>query len=258
MTKSSTATLQDVKDHAAVLLQSVIEQAADHAVSGADRARGAAGQAKGRFRRSSNAADEVAPTVRDVALQAAAAAIELWQVGRERAGTIADAAEQVVAEPAGQVEKRARDAASTVAQHASEVSDKAAARAKDVSQTVAQRADEVSDKAAVRAKDVSQSVAKHAGDVAEKAKSSSKTIAGHADDVTSRAVDVTKSAAGATVSTTKDTGATIFWTVVASGIVFYALLDEQRRSQLLSMANGAVSQIREIIRDLQGYDDEFA
>jgi len=188
------------------------------------------------LRRAPKAAEGVVPSVRDVALQAAAAAIELWQAGRERAGDFAEAAEQALSEPAGQVEQKARGAA----------------------MQVTKRADEVTDRATERAREVSQSIAQQAGQVAEKAKTGSKSIADHADDMTSRAKDATKAAAGATVSTSKDTAATLIWMTAAAGIVFYALLDQQRREQVLRAANSIATQIREVVRDIQGYDEEFA
>jgi hypothetical protein len=235
MSKPSTETLQEVKDQAVTLAQAIIEQAADHAVYGADRAREAAGGAKGRLRRAPKTAEGLAPTVRDVALQAAAAAIELWQAGKERAGDLAESAEQVITESAGPVEQKARGAAAQVVH----------------------RADEATDRATERAREVGQSVAQQAGNVAEKAKTGGKSIAEHADAVTSRAKDATKSAADATVSTSKDTAATLFWMTAAAGIVFYALLDQKRREQVLRAANSIATQVREVVRDIQGYDEDF-
>jgi hypothetical protein len=40
-------------------------------------------------------------------------------------------------------------------------------------------------------------------------------------------------------------------------LALYALLDAERRDRVLRLANEASIQVQELVRDLQGYDDEF-
>jgi hypothetical protein len=49
----------------------------------------------------------------------------------------------------------------------------------------------------------------------------------------------------------------LFWGGAGIGLALYALLDAERREKVLRLANDASVQIQELVRDLQGYDDEF-
>jgi hypothetical protein len=49
----------------------------------------------------------------------------------------------------------------------------------------------------------------------------------------------------------------LFWGGAGLGLALYALLDAERREKVLRMANEASVQVQELVRDLQGYDDEF-
>jgi hypothetical protein len=225
----------NIKEQATTLAQAIIEQAANRAMDGAGKARDITSGARGRVRRAPQVTEDVVPSVRDVALQAAAAALDLWQAARERAEGLAGSAEQAIGEPAsnvvGQAEKRAREAASIVADRADEMT----GRAKAVSRTVAGRAEGVT----------------------ERAKGAGKDVAHRADEVTDRAKDASKHVAEVTVETSKDSGAALLWTAAAAGIVFYALLDKDRREQVLNALDSVIRQAREMIRDFQGYDEEF-
>lgn len=191
--------MSQVKDHAATLAQAVIEQAANRAVANADRAKAVAAKAKGRVASAQKASEEVVPSVREIALQAASAALDLWQAARERAEEGVESAEHAIADHAasvvGQAEKRAK--------HTIEL------------------------------------------------------VGGRAGEISEHAKEATKTATDTTVHAGKDTGATIFWTAAAAGVVFYALLDKDRREQVLRIVDTVVGQAREIIRDFQGYDEEF-
>ena len=197
MTDRTSEAVQLVRDQAANLAQAIVEQAANRAVSGAERARGVAHNAKERV--PSKVGDDLVPSVREVALQAAAAALELWQAARERAEDVVDLAEHEVKDPA-----------------------------------------------------------LHAVEEAEqKAKKAASAVVHRADDVSEKAKLVTKSAAETTVSTGKDTVATLVWSAAAAGIVYYVLMDKDRREQVLKTLDAIVVQTREIVRDFRGYDEEF-
>jgi hypothetical protein len=49
----------------------------------------------------------------------------------------------------------------------------------------------------------------------------------------------------------------LFWGGAGIGLALYALLDAERRDRFLRLANEASVQVQELVRDLQGYDDEF-
>ena len=143
--------------------------------------------------------EDVLPTLRDVALNAASAAVELWEAARERALEAAQEAQHEV-----------------------------------------------------------RPVAKYglaAG--SGKAKGATHLIAEKVSDGTVHAKDATKHAADATVSTSRDAGAALLWGAAAAGIIYYGLLDKDRREQTLNSINGMIGGTRELIRDVRGYDSEF-
>ncbi len=51
--------------------------------------------------------------------------------------------------------------------------------------------------------------------------------------------------------------AALFWIGSLLGLVVWLLLDERRREQTTRVATEASTQVRELMRDLKGYDDEF-
>ena len=49
----------------------------------------------------------------------------------------------------------------------------------------------------------------------------------------------------------------LLWGGAGVGLAIYAMMDPERRESILKMANEASVQMQELVRDLQGYDDEF-
>ncbi|MFN8660826.1 MAG: hypothetical protein U0075_02975 [Thermomicrobiales bacterium] len=49
----------------------------------------------------------------------------------------------------------------------------------------------------------------------------------------------------------------LLWGGAGVGLAIYAMMDPERREAMLKLANEASVQIQELVRDLQGYDDEF-
>lgn len=49
----------------------------------------------------------------------------------------------------------------------------------------------------------------------------------------------------------------LLWGGAGVGLAIYAMMDPARRDAMLKMANEASVQLQELVRDLQGYDDEF-
>lgn len=70
--------------------------------------------------------------------------------------------------------------------------------------------------------------------------------------------DRSRDAATAVAQGTKDTGAAAFWATVAGGLVFYAFLSEEQREKVKAAALRIGVEAREIYRDIQGHDEEFA
>lgn len=55
----------------------------------------------------------------------------------------------------------------------------------------------------------------------------------------------------------KGSKAGLFWGGAGLGLALYILADQERRESVLKYANEASVQMQELVRDLQGYDDEF-
>ena len=103
--------------------------------------------------------------------------------------------------------------------------------------------------------------ASHALDVAaaqgERARDASNVVAERAAELGDRARDASRRTADATVETSKDTGALLFWAGAAAALVFYAVLTPERRDQVARTVAVVSTEVQELVKDLQGYDDEF-
>lgn len=78
-----------------------------------------------------------------------------------------------------------------------------------------------------------------------------------ASEVSERAKDAAAEAADATVEAGKNTGSLIFWAGAAAGLTFYALLTPEQRERVTQTVKTVVNQTRELIKDFQGYDEQF-
>lgn len=221
----------------------IAEQAAARAIASAEKARGGGSPLANFASDTGNRAkdvshrvsDDVVPSLRDVAYQAAAAALELWQVAREKATEAATAAQNEVGSPADLVnaaEKRARSATDFVTSHFEEVSD--------------------------RAGDASHGVADRVVELGHSARDASETVTHRVEDAGGKVKDASAHAAEVTVAAGKDTGATLLWGGAAAAVIFYVILSDERREQVIRVAETVLGQTRELIRDFQGYDEEFA
>ncbi len=180
---------QRVADQAAPAMHTLSAQMHDLAVAGGSKARDVSHRVN----------EDVLPTLRDVAFNAASAAVELWEAAREKALVAAQEAQHEV----GPVAKYGLSAGT--------------GKAKDASHLVAAR------------------------------------VSGG----TVHAKDATKHAADATVSTSRDAGAALIWGAAAAGLIYYGIMDRNRREQTLKTINGMIGGTRELIRDVRGYDAEF-
>jgi hypothetical protein len=78
-----------------------------------------------------------------------------------------------------------------------------------------------------------------------------------ADATTEETLTATKEAEKEVAGEEHRGKAGLFWGGAAIGLALYALLDAERRDRVLQLANEASVQVQELVRDLQGYDDEF-
>ncbi len=170
-------------------IQTLATQVHDLAAVGGERVRDA----------SIKVNEDVLPSLRDVALNAASAAVELWEATRAKALEAAHEAQTEVA---------------PVARYGITAG-------------------------------------------AEKAKETSHLVAHRVTDTAEQARHATRHAADATVTTSRDAGATLIWGAAAAGIVYYAFMDKERREQTLKTITSVIGGTRELIRDIRGYDAEF-
>ena len=97
MSTTKADSLGYVKDHATQLFQSIIEQATSRAMN---ENLSTAGKAK---RKVTSKFHKSSPTVRDIALNAASGAIELWQAARDRAEDTIETVQATVSDSASDV-----------------------------------------------------------------------------------------------------------------------------------------------------------
>lgn len=172
---------------------------------------------------------ELGPTLRDAAVQAAAAAFGLVESAREEGVDPAD------------VRKRTRDAIEELRE--------AARKSANDAQEAARRA---SDDALQTAESV-RSNGKHrfwrSHDVQEATEEIRENVAETAADI--------KAEADAAEEERHGSKAGLLWGGAGLGLAIYALMDAERRERMLRLANEASIQVQELVRDLQGYDDEF-
>jgi hypothetical protein len=216
---------RQVGDQTVSSAQAVAAQAAAAAVARAERARDRGMELAGTAREripdvTQRVNEDLVPPLRDVALQAATAAIDLWQGTRDLASEAASGVDLeaqrrqlIAAARAGG--QRARGATVALSGRTGQLG----AGTKGLTQ---------------RGTNVRKS---------EKNGASSPSIA--------------RRAANATVDTTKDTAAVLAWGSAAGALVYYVLLTPERRDQVSKAAQTAATQVQELIRDFHGYDDEF-
>jgi hypothetical protein len=230
MSNSSTDQFAAVRDQASHLLQSIIEQATARALNQTQKqGRVASVRSKVPFQRKSN------PTARDLAMNAAAGALELWQAASERAGG-----------PIGSAQSSVVDSANAIR---GSVSD----RASSVQSTVSDSAHAIRDTASTVQSSVSGTAQSIKGTVGDTASAVGSGVTGAARS----AGDASKAAVSTTAQGGKNTVGLVFWTGAAAAIVYYAFLDEELKAKVREVANSALVQAREMLADFQGQDGQF-
>jgi hypothetical protein len=173
---------------------------------------------------------ELGPTLRDTAVQAAVAALGKWDWTRESGDALREAEDQ------------ARTAAADARETARRLGDDIADEVERVAEDAAHRAETIQ----ANGKRRFWRAAHDAGDAPAGADTAEALPAAEEkDDRAQAAGEEHRGKAG------------LFWGGAGIGLALYALLDAERRDSVLRLANEASVQVQELVRDLQGYDDEF-
>jgi hypothetical protein len=160
---------------------------------------------------------DLGPTLRESAVQAAMAALGMLEAGKERARDLRDEARDGGRHAEDDVHEAIRHAEEEAERHEESIK----ANGKRRLWRASHEAREAADVAAARIDDSARA----------------------AEDVV--AEEEHRGKAG------------LFWGGAGLGLALYALLDAERRDKVLRLANEASVQVQELVRDLQGYDDEF-
>jgi hypothetical protein len=182
---------------------------------------------------------ELGSNLRDTAVQAAVAALGKWDWTRESGSAVRE-----IEEHARTAASNARESAQWLGDDVADEAEHAAAEARDAAEAAADRAETMQTSGKRRFWRASHD----AGD-------------GTADSDATTEVPLTavkekeKEAEGAGEEHRGKAG--LFWGGAGIGLALYALLDAERRDRVLRLANEASVQVQELVRDLQGYDDEF-
>lgn len=141
-------------------------------------------------------------------------------------------------------------AAGSARPRASQVSSGAATTAEQVRATGATVLDRIHEEVLPAASTAISGLMERAGEARER----SAPVASDMKSVAAAKADV---ALAKSTSAAKDTLATVAWTATALTLVYFVLLTPERREQLKSFIWGAVDQTLVLVRDFQGYEEEF-
>jgi hypothetical protein len=189
---------------------------------------------------------DLGPTLRETAMQAATAALTSWDAARERGA----ATRERVRHTADDVRDQAREAADEMAGSAEHARDEAIGAAEAAVREARERAEEAEQQVAAARESGKRRFWRAADDAresAERAENGFEETVEHLEDEVhaEHPSEEHRSKAG------------LFWGGAGLGLALYALLDAERREKVVQLANEASVQIQELVRDLQGYDDEF-
>src|SRR5215218_9281198 len=181
---------------------------------------------------------ELGSTLRDTAIQAAVAALGKLDWTRE-SGNVAREAEDQAREAVNEARDRAPGLGDDVANELA----RAAEEARDAARAAAERAESINANGKRRFWRASHD----AGDATAGADATTQeTFTASEEQVKEEEVgEAHRGKAG------------LFWGGAGIGLALYALLNAERRDRFLRLANEASVQVQELVRDLQGYDDEF-
>lgn len=179
------------------------------------------------------------------------------QITKEVTRVIDQAAERA-AQNAGKAKDRVSHAVSSKQAPAED----ALAQAREIAHLAAARAVELmhasQERASSAANTVQSDLLPKAAKSIDRMEKQVERTASQAGETFDRARESSRHAAGVTVETGKRTGAFLFWMALLGGIVYFILLNKNRRERAMEAGQEIVREIREVVRDLQGYDREFS
>lgn len=196
-------------------------------------------------------------TASELSSEVAAGAAALATVANRRSRSAVDA----VKKQTPPVRDRAQEAVSDARKYGQHVMEQATDRLPELRDAVTSTLDagkelvsearQSADRELVPAlKGKAETTAKALGDVTSQASEKWSGVSGTAEE---RSRDVAHAAAQGS----RDTGATLAWTAVAGGLIYYAFMDEEQRAKLKASGARIVQEAREIYRDIQGEDETF-
>ena len=185
-----------------------------------------------------------------VAAPAPRIALDAVERGRERARSAAASIAATYPELRVGATELIHRAAESVGPRASQVSSGAAMTAEQVRATGSTVLERIQEEVLPAASTAITGLVERVGEARER----SAPVAGDVKSVAAAKADV---ALAKTTSAAKDTLATLGWTAAALTLIYLVLLSPERREQLKSFLWGAVDQTLVLVRDFQGYEDEF-
>ncbi|MFT4036750.1 MAG: hypothetical protein QM692_01115 [Thermomicrobiales bacterium] len=204
---------------------------------------------------------ELAPTLRDTAMLALSTALTSASSAGQKA---ADAQESLKA----RIKSDAAPAADDLAEKLQAARDEAAAEASKRGDEAAAQARQAQEAAEAEAKSAREEVEKLRAELEaqlteakETVKANGKRGLWHVEQVTEATGDADREVVEPEVVAADEGGkrgvSGLLWGGAGLGLALYAMMDPERRENVLKLANEASVQLQELARDLQGYDDEF-
>lgn len=205
---------------------------------------------------------ELAPTLRDTAMLALSTAL-----------TSASSAGQKAAEAQEGLKARIKSDAAPIADDLAErlqaARDEAAAEASKRGDEAAAHARKAQEAAEAEAKAAREELDRLRAELEAQVEEAKATVRAngkrgllHVEHVREAAEDADREVVEPEVVAAADEGGKrgisgLLWGGAGLGLALYAMMDPERRENVLKLANEASVQMQELVRDLQGYDDEF-
>ncbi len=163
---------------------------------------------------------------------------------------IRDGAADLLHRAAESARPHVQRAAESARPHASKMGTSASTTAEQVKATGATVLERIHDDVLPAASVAISGLVERAGEARERSGPS-------ADGVKAAAAAKADVALTKSTSAAKDTLATVAWTAAALSLIYWILLNPERREQLKSFIWSAVDQTLVLVRDFQGYEEEF-
>ncbi len=261
-----TALAHQTRDKAPEVRELVSKAASDAAAKGAEIATQAIAQAPAALDKTAKALHDVADQGATIASQARERSPDLREQASKAAHDVTQHAKAVVPETLGVVSAHVASTVHSAQSHARPIYDdatlaavKALEQAKSGAKDAGKRAaDAVVPEIHHRADVVTEKVSAQR----QAALSSINALSASATGKIAHTSDVienkSKSAATAAGRGTKDAGALIVWLTAAAGVAFFAFLNEEQRQKVKQSGKRIADEVREVINDIRGQDEEFA